>query len=930
MDMRVLRSNKSEYERWSEELNRENRRAIVLLRYALLPLSVISMAAQSVVAAPEVTLFRSALLLLCALLFALIERFVIPKETRHATAWMYALSTPVFLLSALLETVWSPEREAVTILLLLVVLPMFTMDHFRRMATVMTLWLAIFIWLSCRSKPETLFYMDALHGAEFYFAALVIYLLALKVRMKYMRNLETAAYERDHDRKTGCLNRNALLARLGGNAGKPLTLLLADLEQLQLYRDYFGSAAADEMLRFFVETFCGVFGDGAVFSCAESELVCLDEGDAAACLEKLARCRDRLHTFRWEGRACMLSCAVGCVTAAPESEEDVQKLLRLANIYAHKARRTGSDRTVDGVFDEQALADGIHQSALLGENSGLDNNRLTGLPDLSSFVAHADVLLNNVVDRSRGTLVGYVKLQHLRDYNSRFGYTQGDALLVKTAERLRAAFPDRYLCHITGGQFCVLCYENEAEPGLAHLRAGQSGAASDASVSCKAGFAAFTGTESAISLIDRAMRAYESVRDGKDTFYRVYDRQLDEELRFQEYIVTHVDEAIASGWVRVYYQPIIRSITGEVCNEEALCRWQDPVYGLLSPSRFLTVLEARGLIYKIDLFVVGQVLREFAMRREQGVPIVPVSVNLSRRDFEECDMVAEIDALMEAARCDKRLIKIEITESAFVEDQERLKEEMRRFRAHGYDIWMDDFGSEYSTLILLQELDFDLLKIDMKFMENITPDGRNYVIVSKIIDMARELGVSALIEGVETKEQLRMMQVLGCEKIQGFLFNSPRPLSYIARRARTGTGLAFEKPDAAAYYEMVGRVNLNEPMANAEGKSRLLTADILPAGGVAARDGELYCLRGTGAFLRRLERWGMLSAEEDDTRIRKLAPLPQWSDLTARCMETENWVSFSDRTAKGRQLVVYARRLCGARGRGGVPFLVVLLPEVKL
>lgn len=293
-------------------------------------------------------------------------------------------------------------------------------------------------------------------------------------------------------------------------------------------------------------------------------------------------------------------------------------------------------------------------------------------------------------------------------------------------------------------------------------------------------------------------------------------------------------------------------------------------------------------------------------------------------------MVEEIDAMVEASGWSKELIKIEITESAFVANQELLVGELRRFHDRGFDIWLDDFGSEYSTLGLLQELDFDLIKIDMKFMENFTPDGRNYIIVSEIIDMARRLGIATLIEGVETKEQLRMMQVLGCEKIQGYYYNRPNPLTYISERVHNGQGLGFEEAESAAYYEAVGRVNLNEPMAQGDEKGILNVADIMPAGVLELRSGEAYCLRGTDSFLCRLEDWGILDAEEDDTSIRAVAcGIPEWIDLARRCTETDKWLNATVSLRAGQSVMVYARRLSGVSYRGAVALVVVLMPELK-
>lgn len=931
MNVRGLIQSKEAYRRWSSDICRENRRAIRLLWFALVPLGVGNLLARTVIAGPAVSTPHSALLLIYAILLGAVESFLLPADTKHATALLYLACAPVFALGVLLGTVWDPAHGATTILLLMMALPMFVLDSFLRVAGVTAFWLALFLLLSWITKTEALFCMDALHGVEFYFASLVVYALAMQVRLKYLQNMETVAFERDHDRETGCLNRKALESRLSGWSGS-LVLLAVGLEQEQLYRDYFGAAAADAILAHFAKTLTDVFGGGSVYRCGETEFACLGGGeDAAPYLEKAERCRDALRTFRWEGEPISVGVAVGYASAPPELAGEGRDVLRLATINARKARHMGRNKTFGCAFSRSALTESIHRSTLLDEVNSPENDGVTGLPDLSCFVSHVETLLTNIVDRTQEPVVGYIKLHHMRDYNNRFGYEKGDVLLAETAELLRQAYPNRYLCHITGGKFCVLCYRSEAERGLMALREGQRQVVADMEIACRAGFAAYTGTESVISLLDRASSAYESISESKERVCRFYDIELDEELRFRDYIATHLDEAIESGWLKVYYQPIVRSTTGEICDEEALCRWDDPKYGMLPPFRFIPVLEERSLIYKMDLFIVRQVLREFDQRRELGVPIVPVSINLSRRDFEERDMVREIAALLDEAGCDRRLIKIEITESAFVTNQDLLKGELRRFHDAGFDIWMDDFGSEYSTLNLMQELDFDLIKIDMKFMENFTPDGRNYIIVSKIIDMARQLGVSTLIEGVETKEQLRLMQILGCEKIQGFYYNRPNPLSYIAQRVRNRVALPFEAPESTEYYETVGRVNLNEPMASGDGRKNLLAADIMPAGVVELRDGKTFCLRGTNAFLHQMERWGYLSAEDDVTRIRRLNDPPsRWYAAAEQCMKTEDWVSFSTKTASGRTVVVYVRRLGGVSWQGGTALLVVLLPEVKL
>ena len=197
-------------------------------------------------------------------------------------------------------------------------------------------------------------------------------------------------------------------------------------------------------------------------------------------------------------------------------------------------------------------------------------------------------------------------------------------------------------------------------------------------------------------------------------------------------------------------------------------------------------------MYKLNLAVVDQVLRDRRKREEQGIPVVPVSVNLSRNDFLQCDMVEEISRRVEEAGYTPDVLRIEITESAFVANQEILGNEVKRFHEKGFKVWMDDFGSEYSTLNLLEELDFNLIKIDMKFMRNMAVGEKNHIIVSNAIRMIRELGSGTLMEGVETEEQEKMLQEMGCGLLQGYLFNKPIPLDQITSDVLNGKGIAYE------------------------------------------------------------------------------------------------------------------------------------------
>jgi EAL domain-containing protein (putative c-di-GMP-specific phosphodiesterase class I) len=491
---------------------------------------------------------------------------------------------------------------------------------------------------------------------------------------------------------------------------------------------------------------------------------------------------------------------------------------------------------------------------------------------------------------------------------------------------LRRSFPGRHVCYINGSQFGVLCYEDEIESGLELINDELEGYKADFSIFCKAGFAPYTGSERAISLMDKAKVAHDSIYEEQGANCRIYDTKLDEEDRFRQYIVSHVDEAIEKGYLKVYYQPIVRAVTGEVCNEEALSRWEDPKYGFLPPFQFVPLLEERRLIYKVNLNVLRLVLRDFETKRKNGVPIVPVSINFSRYDFAQCDMVQSVCDLVDGAKVPHSMIKIEITESALIDNQDLVKREIERFRQNGFEVWMDDFGSEYSTLNLLQELSFDLIKIDMQFMKNFSETGKNVIIVSKIIDLARQMGITTLVEGVETEEHYQILHRLGAEKLQGFLFNKPNPLEYIMDRAKSGTGLTFERPAESRYYEEVGRVNLNEPLVY-EDKDSLFIDNELPAGVLEFRDGKFTCIRSKDRFVHLLSYLGLIPSFKKGSEHQDLVdPVPEnLLHATERCTRVDGWVQFALGRGEEQEYTCYLRRVASNDINDSVALLAVLL-----
>lgn len=248
---------------------------------------------------------------------------------------------------------------------------------------------------------------------------------------------------------------------------------------------------------------------------------------------------------------------------------------------------------------------------------------------------------------------------------------------------------------------------------------------------------------------------------------------IDRDIR--DHVIAHLDEAIENHWIQVYYQPVIRTMTGELCGMEALARWIDPHIGFLSLGSFIPVLEQVRLIHRLDAFVLDEVCRTLRQRLDENLPITPVSFNLSRYDFDMVDVFDLIENTRKKYAVPRDFLHIEITESVLSQDSSTVHRTLNHLRREGYEIWLDDFGSGYSSLNILRDYTVDLIKLDMGFLRNFTEKSRS--IISSVINMAKNLGVKTLAEGVETKEHADFLASIGCGRQQGYYYGKPRPLA---------------------------------------------------------------------------------------------------------------------------------------------------------
>ncbi len=272
-----------------------------------------------------------------------------------------------------------------------------------------------------------------------------------------------------------------------------------------------------------------------------------------------------------------------------------------------------------------------------------------------------------------------------------------------------------------------------------------------------------------------------------------------------QYILEHLDTALDQNHIKIYFQPVVRTVSRQMCSMEALARWEDPVYGLLSPGIFIPVLEQYGLIHLLDSHVIWQICALYREAVSRGDIVVPISLNLSRLDFELCDIFSVVEEAVRAYEVPRHCICIEITESALTNNEASMRERINQFRRAGYPVWMDDFGSGYSSLSTLKDFEFDQIKIDMGFLSDFTLRSKR--ILASIVHMAKQINIQTLIEGVETEEQFKFLRDIGCEKVQGYLFGRPLPLTQCIANM-TKQGVTLESPAHQHYYDDLGKLDL--------------------------------------------------------------------------------------------------------------------------
>jgi EAL domain-containing protein (putative c-di-GMP-specific phosphodiesterase class I) len=306
----------------------------------------------------------------------------------------------------------------------------------------------------------------------------------------------------------------------------------------------------------------------------------------------------------------------------------------------------------------------------------------------------------------------------------------------------------------------------------------------NANISLRMGVKAWQKDMELVTQFDLARTACNKMRGMFKTQAAIFDGEMEKRENRDQRLLNDLNRALEKGELEVYYQPKydIQAEHPRLSSAEALVRWRHPELGLLSPADFVPLFEQSGQITELDNYVWKEAARQIATWRSRHGVVMPVSVNLSRVDVFDPNLMEILDGIIARNELHVGDLKLEVTESAYTENAEQLIQVIEELRAKGYEIEMDDFGSGYSSLNMLSSMPIDVLKMDIAFIRNIERNEKDFRLVELIVDIARSLKVPVIAEGVETLGQLNLLRNAGCNLVQGYYFSAPLPAAEFERK----------------------------------------------------------------------------------------------------------------------------------------------------
>jgi diguanylate cyclase (GGDEF)-like protein/PAS domain S-box-containing protein len=422
-----------------------------------------------------------------------------------------------------------------------------------------------------------------------------------------------------------------------------------------------------------------------------------------------------------------------------------------------------------------------------------EHDVLTELPNRSLCSERLKLALQLARRSRQKVAVLFIDLDRFKHINDSLGHHIGDGLLRSVARRLLESVREGdTVSRLGGDEFVIVLNGVDGLDEITHIveqrlvprvRQPHSVDGADLHVSCSVGVAVFpddaSDTDDLMRLADTAM--YQAKSGGRDGVC-YFSSEMTERMQVRVRIEGELHHALERSQLSLAWQPRVRADTGRTTGAEALLRWSHPELGSISPSQFVPVAEETGLIVPIGAWVIDQACRQIAEWRRDGLPALPVSINLSARQLRHGGLVATLRDAMARHGIEGRWLELELTESMLMDGAEATLSQMHALRGLGVSLAIDDFGTGYSSLAYLSRFPIDKLKVDRSFVADMVDDPADRAIALAVIGLGHALNLKVVAEGVETQAQADLLCQAGCDELQGFLFGRPMPAPELALR----------------------------------------------------------------------------------------------------------------------------------------------------
>lgn len=840
-----------------------------------------------------------------SLIILLVFSFLYKKiKTDLCLGILYLLMVPIYVLSLIRGSVCIGNNPGYSFIIYILVLPNFMLDKPVRNILFQIPFVLSYILLCFFNKEGSLILSETIHIIEAFIASTCLILFCARIRFDNLKNYITVREQSEHNDVTGLKNKHALNNDYKNYFFKNIIVCMIDIDDFKFFNDMYGHQVGDEVLKSFGDILIQSYGKDSCYSYGGDEfLIISKESDFLDFKKKILIVKKQMNAIELDKSVLIKpNFSVGFTYGKPTSLEEFMDMISKADFLLYESKSNGKDRIYDMPYSPRANENPFQSktSSSLSSTSKQEDN------SMRAFYKSVEKKLKEVSDSRHSFCICAIAIHNFNVFKELNGYKSGEKLLDKIQKNLSSFLPDGILTHINDDRFYLFSDKNDIIKATTKINQQLSKISYSINLFMKCGIFLLKKDIPLDLAMNKAITALNSVNEEDKHRYRIIDEKLENEKKITFYVLSNLETAIADKKIAVYYQPIMRCVSGSIIAFEAFSRWIDENDNIIYPDSFIKILEQHKLIPKLDLYVIEVVCQKMREKIDLGIQPLPISINLSKIDFDMMDVVTEVTSLCDKYRIDHSLLIMEITESTMVENKSIPKEQISRFQQSGFQVWMDDFGSNYSALNLLKDYDFDVIKIDMKFLRDNSHQEKGKIIIDNIVKMAKEIHLQTLTEGVENETDFRFLQKIGCEMAQGYLFAKPFSFEQLEDFLINGP-YSIERREEKTYYDEISMISLSSPTIHHQ-TYELSSFPNLPTAIIEYRNEEIHILRTNKAFFYFADRY-FERTKEPSSKPKALwstSSLSFMKEMITPAIENEDWQSKSF-SLKGNKIDFYLK-----------------------